>query len=504
MLYFIIGLAILIIGGVVYGKVCENTFGPDDRSTPATSMRDGVDYVPMKIWKNALVELLNIAGTGPILGPILGILYGPIAFLIIPIGNVLAGAMHDYFSGMISLRNKGAQMPLLIRKYLGSKTKAFYNVVVTILMLLVGAVFTSIPGELFVTQILGQKAVISNPVLWVVYGAIFLYYFIATLFPIDAIIGRIYPIFGAFLIISAVGVFVGLLGRGSQLTNIDWSNLAGQNQMLAKGLPIIPTFFVTVACGILSGFHATQATLISRTVEKEKEGRITFYYMMLIEGFIAMVWAAGAMIIYNGLAKGAELPGATPMVGIIAKEFLGNIGGLLAIIGVIVLPITSGDTALRSLRLMLGEQFKINQGDKGKRLALTLAIFIPTALILVFSKLNPNGFNVLWRYFAFTNQFIALFALSMIAVYLFIRDKNGWISLIPGMFYCFIVMSFILHAPIGFNLDKILGNPSSYTASYILAAVITVIYAFLTVNYAKKHGMDIEKIDALEFLKENK
>lgn len=499
MLYFIIGLAILVFGGIAYAKVCEVTFGPDDRQTPANAMRDGVDYVPMKLWKNALVELLNIAGTGPILGPIQGILFGPLAFITIPIGNVLAGSMHDYFSGMISMRNKGAQMPLLIRKYLGAKTKAFYNVVVTILMLLVGAVFTSIPGELFVSQILGQEAVISNPTLWIVYGVIFAYYFIATLFPIDAIIGRIYPIFGAFLIISAIGVFFGILSQGSQLTNIDWTNLAGQNK---TGAPIIPVFFVTVACGILSGFHSTQATLISRTVVDEKEGKATFFYMMLVEGFIAMVWAAGAMIIYNGLKAGADLPGATPMVGIISKHFLGNIGGILAIIGVIVLPITSGDTALRSLRLMLGEQLHINQEDKGKRLALTIAIFVPTALILIWSKLDTNGFNILWRYFAFTNQFIALFALSMIAVYLFIRNKNGWIALAPGMFYSFIVMSFILHAPIGFNLDKILGNDASYTASYIGAAIITLIYAYVTVNYAKKQGMKLEEVDALEFLKE--
>lgn len=506
MIYFIIGLVILIVGGVVYAKVCEVTFGPDDRETPANAMRDGVDYVPMKFWKNALVELLNIAGTGPILGPILGILYGPIAFILIPIGNVLAGSMHDYFSGMISMRNKGAQMPLLIRKYLGSKTKAFYNVVVTILMFLVGAVFTSIPGELFTTQILGQEAVIGNPTLWIVYGFIFLYYFIATLFPIDAIIGRIYPIFGAFLIIASFGIFVGLFPRMGELTNIEWGNLAGQNMMK---LPIIPTFFVTVACGILSGFHATQATLISRTVEDEKQGKATFYYMMLVEGFIAMVWAAGAMVIYNGLmAKGvamADFPGGTPMVGEITKGFLGNIGGLLAIIGVIVLPITSGDTALRSLRLMLGEQMGIDQGDKGKRLALSIAIFIPTAAILVFSKLNPNGFNILWRYFAFTNQFIATFALSMIAVYLFIRNKNGWIALIPGMFYCFIVMSFILNAKIGFNLDKLVGLPEgSFTASYIVAAIITIIYAFVTVNYANKHGMKLEEVDAFQFLEDKK
>ena len=499
MLYFIIGLIILIAGGYGYSKYCEKVFGPDDRDTPAIAQRDDVDYLPMKSWKNSLVELLNIAGTGPILGPIIGILFGPIAFLIIPVGNVLAGSMHDYFSGMISMRNKGAQMPLLIRKYLGKGTKKFYNVVVTILMFLVAAVFTTVPGELIVTQILHQEAVNTNTTMWIVYGLIFVYYFIATLFPIDKIIGKIYPIFGGFLILSAVGIFVGVLKNGSALTNIDFGNLAAQNH---GGAPIIPVFFVTVACGILSGFHATQATMISRTVQSEKEGRKTFYNMMIIEGFIAMVWAAGAMIIYNKVFPNGGAPGATPMVGEISKYFLGNIGGLIAIIGVIVLPITSGDTALRSLRLMLSEQFGIAQGDNKKRLLITIAIFIPTALILIWSKLDPKGFTVLWRYFAFTNQFIAIFALSMIAVYLFIHDKNGWISLIPGMFYCFIVMSFILHADIGFNLDRILGNPDVYTYSYIVAAIITIIYAKLTVNHAKKEGMKIEDIDALSFIDE--
>ena len=501
MLYFIIGLAILIFGGLAYSKYCEHVFGPDDRPTPATAQRDDVDFLPMKPWVNSLVELLNIAGTGPILGPIQGILFGPIAFLTIPIGNVLAGSMHDYFSGMISMRNKGAQMPLLIRKYLGKKTKSFYNVVVTILMFLVAAVFTTIPGELFVSQILGQEAVISNPVLWIVYGLIFLYYFIATLFPIDKIIGKIYPIFGGFLLLSALGIFVGVLKNADAITNIDFANLAAQNTAKA---PFIPVFFVTVACGILSGFHATQATLISRTVKSEKEGRMTFFNMMLVEGFIAMVWAAGAMVIYNKVFPNGGAPAATPMVGEISKYFLGNIGGIIAVIGVIVLPITSGDTALRSLRLMLGEQLNIDQNDSKKRLGLTIAIFIPTALILLWSKFDTNGFNILWRYFAFTNQFIAIFALSMIAVYLFIHKKNGWIALIPGAFYSFIVMSFIFHAKIGFNLDKLFGNPETYLYSYIAAGIFTLVYMYLTINHAKKEGMKIEDVDISQLLAELK
>ncbi|MGF0040080.1 carbon starvation CstA family protein [Peptoniphilaceae bacterium SGI.131] len=490
MVTFFIGLAILIVGGIGYSLYCEKVFGPDDRQTPAVALEDGVDYVVMKSWKNSLVELLNIAGTGPILGPIVGILFGPIAFLIIPIGNVLAGSMHDYFSGMISMRNKGAQMPLLIRKYLGGKTKAFYNIVVLVLMLLVGAVFIYTPGDLIVTFIAKQEAVASNPTTWIVYALIFIYYLIATLFPIDKIIGKVYPIFGAFLIVSAVGIFIGIFSNTEHLTNVDFSNLAAQN---TSGQKFIPIFFITVACGILSGFHATQATLISRTVKSEKEGRMTFYNMMLIEGFIAMCWAAGAMILFN-TGTDVKTPG-TVMVGLVSKYFMGEIGGFLAIIGVIVLPITSGDTALRSLRLILAEQFGIDQNNKAKRLSLTAAIFVPVIVILVFAKLNPKGFTVLWRYFAFTNQFIAIFALSMIAVYLGIHGKNMFIGLIPGMFYTFIVTSFILNAKIGFNLDELVGMGGSFTASFIGAGIITIIYAALTINRIKKEGMAIEEID---------
>ncbi|WP_459129553.1 carbon starvation CstA family protein [Guggenheimella bovis] len=486
MITFLIGILILVVGGLLYGKYCESVFGPDDRQTPALSMTDGVDYVPMKQWKNSLIELLNIAGTGPIIGPIQGILFGPLAFLTIPIGNVLAGSMHDYFSGMISIRNEGAQMPRMIQKYLGKKTRAFYDIVILVLMLLVGAVFIYTPGDLIVANLLNQKAVAANPTTWIVYAAIFIYYLAATLFPIDQIIGRIYPIFGAFLVLSAVGIFVGVLMHPAGLENVDFSNLAAQNK---TGLPWIPIFFITVACGILSGFHSTQATLISRSMTSEKEGRKTFFNMMLVEGFIAMCWAAGAMILFR---SGTDIATPAPqMIGIVSHEFLGNIGAIIAIIGVIVLPITSGDTALRACRLIIAEKFNIDQVSWKKRIAVSTAIFIPVALILVWAKLEPAGFAVLWRYFAFMNQFISIFALSMITVYLMIHNKNGLVSLIPGMFYTFIVTSFILNASIGFNFDKLLGR-SDFLYSYILAGVITVIYAILTTNYAKKHGMTIE------------
>lgn len=490
---FLIGLAILIIGGFLYGKYCEKVFGPDDRSTPAVTKADGVDFVVMKTWKNSLVNLLNIAGTGPILGPIQGILFGPIAFITIPIGCVLAGSMHDYFAGMISMRNGGAQMPKMVQKYLGKGIHKAYNVVVWILMILVGAVFIYTPGDLIVNEIIGQKALATNPTTWIVYGAIFVYYLIATLFPIDAIIGRIYPIFGAVLVFSAVGIFGGiLLDGGASLTNLSFAtSIFGQHP---GKLPFFPIFFITVACGILSGFHATQATLISRTTQKEKEGKTTFFNMMLVEGFIAMVWAAGAMIMFG---RGQALDtGATLMIGIISREFLGNIGAIFAILGVIVLPITSGDTAFRALRLMIAEQFDIDQTKYRNRIYICTGIFAVAAVLLIFAKINPNGFNILWRYFAWTNQTIGIFGLAMISVYLYVDKKNYWIALIPGMFYAFVISSYIFHAPIGFGLESRLGfDPNSYAISYVLGALFTVLYAWTVRRIGATNGEKILNTD---------
>ena len=289
MITFLIGMAILVVGGVLYGAYIDKMFGADDRKTPAITMNDGVDFVPMNKWKNGLIQLLNIAGTGPILGPIAGILFGPIAFIAIPVGCVLGGAVHDYLSGMISIRENGAQMPVMTKKYLGNATFQVYNFFLWLLMLLVGAVFIYTPGDLIVTQIFKQESVASNPVVWIVYAAIFAYYLVATLFPIDKIIGKVYPIFGGILLLSAVGVFFGLFAKGYQLDNLTASNWMGVHP---DGLPLIPVFFVTVACGIVSGFHSTQSTLIARSVGSEREGKFTFFYMMLLEGFIAMIWGS--------------------------------------------------------------------------------------------------------------------------------------------------------------------------------------------------------------------
>lgn len=491
MLTFLVGLAILIIGGVAYAGIVDKAFGPDDRKTPAVALSDGVDFVPMSKWKNGLIELLNIAGTGPILGPIAGILFGPVAFIAIPVGCVLAGAVHDYFSGMISIRENGAQMPMLIKKYLGGKTFQVYNVFLSLLMLLVGTVFIYTPGDLIVTDILRQGSEATNPIVWIVYGGIFAYYLAATLFPIDAIIGRVYPIFGAILLLSAVGIFFGLFAKGYQLDNLTSANMLGAHP---AGLPIFPIFFVTVACGILSGFHSTQATLIGRSVTSEREGKFTFFYMMLLEGFIAMIWAAAAMGLYNKVAAGlvpgvaeiSDIAGKPVVIGMVARDLLGNMAGIMAILGVVVLPITSGDTALRSLRLMLADFFNIDQKSSKNRIMLSSAIFAAVAAILVFAKLNNQGFNILWRYFAWSNQTTSVFALAMMTVYMMKNGKSPYMTLIPGIFYMFVISSFILNAAIGFNLP--------WSIAYPAGGVLTVIYAVMVYKAGLKSKTQLDSI----------
>lgn len=334
---FIIGLVILFGGAALYGRFCEKVFGPDDRQTPAYAKQDGVDFIPMQGWKNSLINLLNIAGTGPILGPIQGILFGPIAFITIPIGNVIGGAMHDYFSGMICLRDGGTQMPQMIKRYSNKGIFNVYNVFCCLLLLLVGAVFVYTPGDIAATSVFGFDGKPTSISTWIIYGVIFLYYLIATVFPIDAIIGRIYPIFGAILLFSAVGVFIGIFVKGYPLLNVwdDWSSpilqLTSADGAVEsftyadyfKGHNFLPIFFVTVACGILSGFHSTQTAIISRTVKNERQGRMTFYNMMILEGFIAMVWAAGAMGVYNLALQEPNASLATGTIGVVCKDILG-------------------------------------------------------------------------------------------------------------------------------------------------------------------------------------
>lgn len=481
MVLFFVGIAILLIGGVLYSKYVESQFQPDDRPTPAVKKADGVDYVTMNKKRNWLINLLNIAGTGPILGPIQGILFGPIAFLAIPLGCVFSGAVHDYFTGMISIRNGGSQVPKLVGKYLGKNVRRFYNIIIAILLLLTGTVFVYTPGDLIANDILGFDP--NSNVIWIIYAVIFAYYILSTVLPIDKLIGRIYPLFGAFLLISSLGVFIGIIYKGLPHLQFEGYGLLYDHP---TGQRFIPSFFITVACGILSGFHGSQVTLVSRTVGSEKEGIGTFYSTMIAEGLIAMVWAAGALVLFSTGMAALDTAG-TLMVGKISRNFMGSIGGYLAIIGVIALPITSGDTAFRSLRLIVSEELNIDQKSNAKRAGVAAVLFIPAAAILFFAKSNPNGFNILWRYFGFTNQFVAIFALGVATSYLITQNKNYLITLIPGIFYTFIVFSFITSAEnIGFGLKPIIGNS--------IGVILAILYAYFVV---KKSNNNRDRINSI-------
>ncbi len=477
MITFIIGLVILVVGSAIYGRLCDVIFKPDDRQTPAYAKEDGVDYVPMKCWKNSLINLLNIAGTGPVLGPIQGILFGPIAFITIPIGNVIAGATHDYLCGMVMIRDGGIQVPEMVRKYSNRGVQIVFLVFCSLLLLLVGAVFVYTPGDILATQVFGFSGSATATSTWVIYACIFVYYLIATCYPIDKIIGRIYPVFGLILLFSAIGIFFGLFLKGGlqvigevwQPWNVD-KFAYGDYFNTHNYLPVL---FVTIACGILSGFHSTQIAIISRTIQSERHVKTVTYQMMTTEGFIAMCWAAGAMVVYNlGIAE-ADPGQATRTVGIVCREMLGNIGGIIAILGVIVLPITSGDTALRSLRISLSEFAHYDQKPIKNRLSMALPIFILTAAVLIWAKLSPGGFAVLWAYFAWANQTLSLFAFLAIIVWMFEtkRQKFVWVAFIPACFYTFITVTYITNARIGFNQAW----PVAYTVGIIAALAYLVV-----------------------------
>ncbi len=449
MILFLIGILILILGYIFYSKFVENLFQPDDRDTPAIKFEDGVDFVPMDISQNALVQLLNIAGTGPIFGPIAGVLWGPIVFIIIPIGNIFAGAVHDYLAGMLCVRENGVQIPIVLKKYLGDVTYQIFNVLLLILLILIGAVFITIPGNIIlydffdVGSVTGISEFFSAPAIYI-FAAIFIYYIIATLLPIDKIIGKVYPIFGAALIISSIGVFIAFFTKDGWLDAINnFSRL--ENISLSghpRGLPLFPLFFTTVACGILSGFHASQSPLIARTIKHEKEGRLVFYGMMVLEGVIAMIWAAGGMIAREVLQTQG---GGTQIIVDISHSALPGFLSSIAVIGLIILPLTSGDTALRGARLAIADYFKKEQKSISSRLIIAIPLFIVTFAIVIWGRVDANGFDALWRYFAWANQTTATFVLFTISVYLYVKfdGKQYLISLLPAIFYSVVVLSYL-------------------------------------------------------------
>ncbi len=461
MITFLIGLAILIGGYFTYGKFVEKEFGPDDRKTPALENPDGVDRMVLPHWKNMLIQLLNIAGIGPVIGVILGIKFGPIVFIALPIGNVIGGAVHDYFSGMVSIRNNGMNVPALSRKFLGKGPAKLVMTLISLALILVGAVFTNTPAALVNTPIIAGEAV-SPTLFWIAVAAIFIYYFVSTFFPIDKIIGRIYPIFGALLILASLAILIRLVPHLNVLEELDITNLGYELNRHPAGQPIIPMMFVTIACGIISGFHSTQSPLVARTERSEKTGRQTFYGMMIVEGIIGMIWAAGGMFIYHQVPELMAGASGVKVLSVLVNTLMPfSFMSFIVVLAVIVLAITSGDTSLRSLRLTIAELLDFDQKSVKNRLLLTIPMFAICLAIIFWSNLNPEGFNILWNYFSWSNQLMAVCSLCVTVVYLRSKNKKFWIALIPCLFMLFITLDYILWvsptnlkgAPLGFGLQ---------------------------------------------------
>ena len=471
MLTFILGLIILWLGYIIYSRYIEHIFAPDDRKTPAVELGDGVDYVPMTKNRNALIHLLNIAGMGPIIGAVQGILFGPIAFILIPLGCVFAGGVHDYFAGMLSIRNKGAQITGLINKYLGESAFKVFMIIVSIMLLLLATVFVYTAGDLFAERFFGiTDFVLTNPKVCATYGIILLYFVFATMFPIDKIIGKFYPILGLMLILGTGMVLAGFFINGVNLQNFNLNNY----NLHPNQLPLIPMFFMTVSCGLLSGFHSTQATIISRTVTSEKDGRRVFFGMMCVESLIAIIWAAAAMDVYSLNLVPQNVVGTVNVVNIIANKFVPFNLAFLVTLAIIVLPITSGDTALRGLRITIADAVNLEQKKILNRLVIIVPIILCVLTILYWAKTNAGSFGLIWRYFTFFNQLIAIPVLLCATVFLAKQKKNFWTAFVPALFYVFITMSFIFSEKIGFNL------PLMY------AEIIGLLLTFLVTIYVRK------------------
>ncbi|UKS65906.1 carbon starvation protein A [Rossellomorea marisflavi] len=472
MITFIVSIIILVIGYFTYGKLIEKLFGvKEQRPTPAYAKKDDVDYVPMGTWKNSMIQLLNIAGVGPIFGPIMGALYGPVAFLWIVLGSIFAGAAHDYLTGMISIRNGGAHLPQLAGRFLGKTMKHVVNAFSVLLLLLVGTVFVTAPAALIADL---TPAWIS---LGVIIAAIFVYYIAATLLPVDKIIGKVYPLFGALLLISAVGIGGSLIVTGADIPEITLANLHPDQ------IPIFPLLFLTISCGALSGFHATQSPIISRTTKNEKNGRKIFYGMMILEAIIAMIWAAAAMSIFPAGELNSILAESGPagVVSEVSMLMLGSIGGTLAILGVIVLPITSGDTSFRSARMIIADYINV------KQLKITNRLWIALPLFVVSIALTQIDFNILWRYFSWANQSTAMIALWVGAMYLGLQRKPHWVATLPAIFMTMVTFTYILNAPIGFGLSMNI----SYMGAGLVTAAAIVAFAY-TLRKRLAGGTDIE------------
>ena len=464
MISFLLCLAILIVGYFVYGKIVDNTFGPDDRETPAVRINDGVDYVVMPQWKLFLVQLLNIAGLGPIFGALQGALWGPVVFLWITFGTIFAGGVHDYFSGMMSERNEGASIAEVTGKYLGPVMQNIMRVFSVVLLIMVGTVFAVGPAGLIVTLCKnnGMSGMLSTTLFWLI--VILVYYFIATFISIDKIIGKIYPLFGMCLIIMAVGVIIGIFTNPNYTIPEIWSHLYN---MHPSGTPIWSFMFITVACGAISGFHSTQSPLMARCMRNERESRSVFYGAMISESIIALVWAAIAMAFWGDVAglNGAiaEYGGqAAVMIDVIANKTLGPALAVFVIFGVVACAITSGDTAFRSARLIVADFMGVEQRTLRKRIYICIPLFA-LGLLIIFGL----PFQTMWSYFAWMNQTLAAVTLWMIVAYLRHRGRAVWVGLIPALVMTYVCASYIFVSPLMLGMQN-------RTAAYLLGGGVTL------------------------------
>ena len=457
MVTFLLCLALLVAAYFTYGRYLERLAGADARSeTPCRRLYDGVDYVPLPRWRIFLIQLLNIAGTGPIFGAILGACFGPVAFLWITFGGIFMGAMHDYLSGMMLARNDGLSIPEVVGRYLGGGMRQFMRVFSVLLLVLVGAVFLLSPAQLLANIV---PAVSCPAWVWIILA----YYFVATLLPIDKIIGKVYPVFGVALVAMALGLLGALLFGGYRIPEMTtFANF----QLDASSVPIVPTLFITIACGAISGFHATQSPLMARCVGNERECRSVFYGAMISESVIALIWAAVAMAFFGGAGGLSEALGehgnsAAWAVDTISNGTLGVVGGILALLGVVAAPITSGDTAFRSARLIIADMLHIDQRSKLKRFYICIPLFaVGYGITLV-------DFDVVWRYFAWTNQTLATIVLWAVVVYMARRRSNRWVALLPAVFMTFVCASFVFVSGQFFGME-------TRTAAYLLGGAATL------------------------------
>lgn len=473
MITFIISLLALVAGYFIYGRIVERIFAPDNRPTPAVSKADGVDYIVMPGWKIFMIQFLNIAGTGPIFGAIMGAKFGPSAYLWIVFGCIFAGAMHDYLSGMLSIRHGGAGLPELVGHYLGGGTKKVMLVFSVFMLIMVGAVFVYSPA-----LILGALSGGGTTWVYIWCGIIFAYYFLATMLPIDKIIGKIYPLFAIAMLFMAVALMVVLIIKWPQLPELT----DGLSNMSPAAGPIFPCLFITIACGAISGFHATQSPLMARCMAHEKQGRPLFYGAMITEGIVALIWATvSSYFFYGGAAHelGAPLTLQAPeVVTTVSSGWLGIFGGALAMLGVVAAPITSGDTALRSARLIIAEFMNIEQHSIRRRIYICLPLFLVTFGFLWFNIADADGFNIIWGWFGWANQTLAVFTLWALTVYLARKSKPYIITLVPAMFMTAVCSSFILVYKNSFALGDVAG--------YITAVIVFVLSGLLFAVWHKK------------------